>query len=109
MCCSRIRSLLTVHRKSHVSGFSCNYSGSKFQGSRLPWRDLLYVPGTIALNATIDVSTQWDKEARSGPRVQIASKEVRSAANGAGKGRALREAVRKALKRRLGPESGFWV
>jgi hypothetical protein len=48
----------------------CNYSGSKFQGSRLPWRDLICILGTITLNATIDVSTQWDREARSGPGVQ---------------------------------------
>ncbi len=39
----------------------CNYSGSKFRGSRLPWRDLMCIPGTIALNATLSVSTQWDR------------------------------------------------
>jgi hypothetical protein len=41
-----------------------NYSGSKFQGSRPPWRDLICISGTIALNAAIDISTQWDKESQ---------------------------------------------
>jgi len=48
----------------------CNYSSSGFQSSRLPWRDLICILGTISLNATIDVSTQWGREARSGPGVQ---------------------------------------
>ena len=39
-------------------------------GSSLPWRDLICILGTIALNAAIDVSTQWDRKARSGPGVQ---------------------------------------
>ncbi|MBU2522156.1 MAG: hypothetical protein KKD50_08000 [Proteobacteria bacterium] len=51
-----------------------NYSGSQFQGSRLPWRELICILGTIALNATIAVSTQLDREARLGQGFKVKSR-----------------------------------
>ena len=45
-------------------------TGSKFHGSRLPWRDLICILETIALDATHGVSTQRKRKARSGPGVQ---------------------------------------
>jgi len=33
----------------------------RFTVPRLPWRDLICIPGTISLNATLYVSTQWDR------------------------------------------------
>jgi hypothetical protein len=45
-------------------------SGSKFHGSRLPWRDLICILETIALNSTPGFSTQRERKARSGPGVQ---------------------------------------
>ena len=47
----------------------CN-PGSKFNGSRLPCRDLICILETIALNSTQGVSKQRKRKARSGPGVQ---------------------------------------
>jgi hypothetical protein len=43
---------LLILQKEKILG----YSGSKFRGSRLPWRDLMYVSCTIVLNARPGVS-----------------------------------------------------
>jgi len=42
------------------------YLFRKCSGSSLPWRDLMRILGTIALTVAPRVSTQWNREARSG-------------------------------------------
>ncbi|MBU4426666.1 MAG: hypothetical protein KKB35_08015, partial [Proteobacteria bacterium] len=53
-----------TEQKSHL------ITGSKFHGSRLPWRDLICILETISLDSTPGVSTQRERKARSGPGVQ---------------------------------------